>query len=66
MKALSEASKSILMLLIQPTLKYNCLTHLKLTNTQKEKPSRFDRQTEKMVGNSFNVDTENVIHKYTV
>ena len=47
LKALNEASKHIMMLLIQPSLKYNCLTHLKLTNTQKEKPSSFDRQTEK-------------------
>ena len=63
---INEARKSIMASLIQVSIICNCLTHLKFTNTQKEKLNRFDRRAENIIGNSFIVNTENRMHKYAV
>ena len=61
-KVYSEATKSIIVSLVKPSMKYNCLTHLTFTNTQNEKFRRFERESESMTCKSFNVKMENMIH----
>ena len=52
--------------LIQPSIKYNSLTQLRFTNTPKEKLSRFDTPAENIIGNNFNVNTENMTKKHAM
>ena len=55
-----------MVLRIKHSIKYKCSTHLKLTNTQREKLTSFDRWAENIIDKSFNVNTENVIRKHAV
>ena len=61
-----EATKRVYQSLIQPIIKYNCLTNLNLTDTQTKKFQSIDRRAMSIVGNNFTVNNIDIIYKHAV